>query len=284
MSTARARPGSSPTRTSSATGTERRWPEVQEAIIGVVFVLAASIATLHSGLSVSNCLLCHAPSSGEKEPIRALVPEKGKELPVEYYESRKGTFVRADVVYLKQDFSVMQPVEKAAPWPSVQRFTGPASLGRVLMSSPWLRPLAPLSWLLMAPLYFIKIMPGFATRYTITNRRLMVQRGIKRTPSHEVALGDIDGDGLFDLYVTHLTEETNTLWKQVSPDGKQSSWRFVLPLSFGYLDAWTSRPHSCFWVLLALITWGFGWLHLVVRSLRSRELAAVTDSALVAAE
>jgi hypothetical protein len=29
-----------------------------------------------------------------------------------------------------------------------------------------------------------------------------------------VALGDVDGDGLFDVFVTHLTEETNTLWKQ----------------------------------------------------------------------
>ncbi len=29
-----------------------------------------------------------------------------------------------------------------------------------------------------------------------------------------VALGDVDGDGLFDVFVTHLTEETNTLWRQ----------------------------------------------------------------------
>ena len=29
-----------------------------------------------------------------------------------------------------------------------------------------------------------------------------------------VAVGDVDGDGLFDLFVTHLIEETNTLWKQ----------------------------------------------------------------------
>ncbi len=29
-----------------------------------------------------------------------------------------------------------------------------------------------------------------------------------------VALGDVDGDGLFDVLVTHLTEETHTLWKQ----------------------------------------------------------------------
>jgi hypothetical protein len=29
-----------------------------------------------------------------------------------------------------------------------------------------------------------------------------------------VAMGDVDGDGLFDLYVTHLTEESNRLWAQ----------------------------------------------------------------------
>jgi hypothetical protein len=29
-----------------------------------------------------------------------------------------------------------------------------------------------------------------------------------------IALGDINGDGLFDVFVTHLTEETNTLWQQ----------------------------------------------------------------------
>jgi hypothetical protein len=29
-----------------------------------------------------------------------------------------------------------------------------------------------------------------------------------------VALGDVDGDGLFDLYITHLTEENNRLWRQ----------------------------------------------------------------------
>ncbi len=29
-----------------------------------------------------------------------------------------------------------------------------------------------------------------------------------------IAFGDLDGDGVLDLYVTHLSSETNTLWKQ----------------------------------------------------------------------
>src|SRR5439155_1248274 len=29
-----------------------------------------------------------------------------------------------------------------------------------------------------------------------------------------IAIGDVDGDGLFDVFVTHLTDETHTLWKQ----------------------------------------------------------------------
>jgi hypothetical protein len=36
-----------------------------------------------------------------------------------------------------------------------------------------------------------------------------------------IALGDIDGDGLFDLFVTHLTREAHTLWKQ----GPRGSFR-----------------------------------------------------------
>ena len=29
-----------------------------------------------------------------------------------------------------------------------------------------------------------------------------------------IACGDVDGDGLFDIFITHLTEENNVLWKQ----------------------------------------------------------------------
>jgi hypothetical protein len=32
-----------------------------------------------------------------------------------------------------------------------------------------------------------------------------------------VAIGDVDGDLLFDLFISHLTEETHTLWRQLAP-------------------------------------------------------------------
>jgi hypothetical protein len=69
-----------------------------------------------------NCVLCHAPSRSSMDLVRGLVPTPGKPIPVVYYQSRHGSFVRADVTYLKQDFSVMQQVANADPWPSVQRF------------------------------------------------------------------------------------------------------------------------------------------------------------------
>jgi hypothetical protein len=42
--------------------------------------------------------------------------------------------------------------------------------------------------------------------------------GLGRAPANMgVALGDVDGDGLFDVFVTHLTQETHTLWLQGPP-------------------------------------------------------------------
>jgi hypothetical protein len=32
-----------------------------------------------------------------------------------------------------------------------------------------------------------------------------------------IALDDVDGDSRFDVFITHLTEETNTLWRQIEP-------------------------------------------------------------------
>jgi hypothetical protein len=69
-----------------------------------------------------NCVLCHAPSHDPTDWVSGRVMEPDTPIPDDYYGSRSGAFVRADVTYIRPDFSVMQPVEKAAPWPKVQRF------------------------------------------------------------------------------------------------------------------------------------------------------------------
>jgi enediyne biosynthesis protein E4 len=53
-----------------------------------------------------------------------------------------------------------------------------------------------------------------------TFREEAVQRGLaydgmgQAQAGMGIAVGDVDGDGLLDVFVTHLTEETNTLWRQ----------------------------------------------------------------------
>jgi hypothetical protein len=76
-----------------------------------------------------NCLLCHAAATAATDPVRGLVPTPGQPLPAPfstpYYEGqegRNGIFVRADVTYVRQDFSVPQPVAKAGTWPAYQRY------------------------------------------------------------------------------------------------------------------------------------------------------------------
>lgn len=77
-----------------------------------------------------------------------------------------------------------------ATWPAVtDASSGLANLGAKLIKT---RILAPLAWLLLAPLYFKKILPFIAKRYTLTNRRVMIQRGLKPKPVQEVKLADID--------------------------------------------------------------------------------------------
>jgi hypothetical protein len=69
-----------------------------------------------------NCFLCHAPSTSAKEdPLRGFVPTPGGPLR-QYYDNLRGLFVRADVTYLRQDFSLLLPVDDHGAWPGLQRF------------------------------------------------------------------------------------------------------------------------------------------------------------------
>jgi hypothetical protein len=52
--------------------------------------------------------------------------------------------------------------------------------------------LAPVGWLVLLPLFVLELAPFFCKRYTLTNRRLMIQHGWKPVPAQQVALADID--------------------------------------------------------------------------------------------
>jgi uncharacterized protein involved in exopolysaccharide biosynthesis len=75
-----------------------------------------------------SCLMCHAPrdtANLSPEVPTAAVPVPGAPLPSPsegYRPSSSDLVVRVDVTYLRQDFSVYQPVADANPWPEMQRF------------------------------------------------------------------------------------------------------------------------------------------------------------------
>jgi hypothetical protein len=61
-----------------------------------------------------------------KEVVTAAVPVPGQPLPAPSagYNAApsESLIVRVDVTYLRQDFSALQPVADAHPWPEMQRF------------------------------------------------------------------------------------------------------------------------------------------------------------------
>jgi hypothetical protein len=96
-----------------------------------------------------NCFLCHAPSFSARDLIRGRVPSPDQPLPDLFGDDyvaqfarlvkaklklevaalpesslrrANGTFIRADITFLRQDFSALLPVEKPGAWPAKQRF------------------------------------------------------------------------------------------------------------------------------------------------------------------
>jgi hypothetical protein len=72
-----------------------------------------------------NCLMCHAKSTSRADSVRGAVPIPGAPLPTSstYYDlGRQNGFIRADITYLRQDFSMLISVAEVGPWPMYQRF------------------------------------------------------------------------------------------------------------------------------------------------------------------
>jgi hypothetical protein len=106
----------------------------------------------------------------------------------------------------------------ASRWPGVAAYRGPAQLGaaiqqtahRLFLATIKLPlPLAILltvpvtvlclfmalpAWFMLAPFFFLKVVPGFGKRYVVTNRRVMIQKdkGVRRlVPAQDVKLTEI---------------------------------------------------------------------------------------------
>ncbi len=76
-----------------------------------------------------NCLLCHPSGDGAPNgAITAPIPDPSQPLPsfMSGYGKSKPSpgdiIVRVDMTYLRQDFSLLQPVVNPGPWPKQQRF------------------------------------------------------------------------------------------------------------------------------------------------------------------
>src|SRR5262249_39514135 len=84
-----------------------------------------------------NCMLCHPAAHASDFPeaksdlsgisqvfLVGIVPIPGVETPTGYGSLAPPVdrVVRADATYLRQDFSLLEKVTDAAPWPEIQRF------------------------------------------------------------------------------------------------------------------------------------------------------------------
>ncbi|MCI0377320.1 MAG: hypothetical protein L0215_06930 [Gemmataceae bacterium] len=75
-----------------------------------------------------NCMLCHQVSTNPGDSLRGVVPNPSQPLPDAsagqpgYRGSPGDAFIRADITFLRQDFSVKLPVSNALNWPAQQRF------------------------------------------------------------------------------------------------------------------------------------------------------------------
>jgi hypothetical protein len=83
-----------------------------------------------------SCQLCHAPSTNVRDSVRAPVPSPDRPLPFSFDISRNSyyapkpppsrspgeAFIRAEVTYLRPDFSIDLPVASPGPWPKMQRY------------------------------------------------------------------------------------------------------------------------------------------------------------------
>jgi hypothetical protein len=104
-------------------------------------------------------------------------------------------------------------------WPTTAIYSGAATAGRLMMRTIIL---APLAWLMLAGPYFLRVIPFLARPYTLTNRRLMVQKGMQLRPRQEVPLSEIED--------VRLVEDSNSAFYRSASLEIISKGRVVMTL------------------------------------------------------
>jgi hypothetical protein len=95
--------------------------------------------------------------------------------------------------------------------------------------------LAPVGWVLLLLAFLRKFAPFVCARYTLTNRRLMIQRGWKPSPVQEVKLEDIGDVRLDEKGIDNFLVE-GTL-EVVGKDGKVVMTLTGVPEPAGFKEA-----------------------------------------------
>jgi hypothetical protein len=147
-----------------------------------------------------NCVLCHAPSFAKDDLIRGRVPIPGEDPPPLYYNASSGFFVRANTTYLRQDFSVVQPVAENGKWSANQRYDyvmrtrllNPAELKAFVQKNDKLPEKYPQrEAVLFALREMTKANPGDTHEAWVTAlpKLLAAQKEMKQVPLHLFAVG-----------------------------------------------------------------------------------------------
>ncbi len=132
-------------------------------------------------------------------------------------------------------------------WPSIASHPAAASFGRACNRSIIF---APIGWLALAPLYFRKLLAviplfsGFAVRYRLTNRRLMICKGFRCEPVNQVSLRAIK-----DVRV--VTDANSDFYRSGTLEVLGDDGRVLLTLP-GVREPESMRQH----ILQAAAAWG----------------------------
>jgi hypothetical protein len=135
---------------------------------------------------LANCTLCHPRSLATTDLVRGEVPDPNSRVtPGAYQQERATLFVHADETYLRQDFSVVQPVSNPGNWPAFQRFdyvvrTQPLTFEQEVFGKP-VEPLS--SRQRRSVLFALRELTGVDAGRTVTGWRRRLAEVEKHAPS-----------------------------------------------------------------------------------------------------